>query len=160
MVKLLLGQDCNILTFILNNHKKHGGVMKKKLFKPIYWIMLILLSIDFIDTNIRIISGHLSGQGINFPGFLVNIQLSSIDFTIFIIAQLVLAYCIYQLFNLKKIGGYIFMLTNIIFLIYGFVFGPFSTIPANQFLPLIILYFSIYIVFVIGIPYYYSDKFK
>ena len=52
------------------------------------------------------------------------------------------------------------MLTNIIFLIYGFIFGPFSTIPASQFLPLIILYFSIYIVFVIGIPYYYSDKFK
>ena len=52
------------------------------------------------------------------------------------------------------------MLTNIIFLIYGFIFGPFSAIPASQFLPLIILYFSIYIVFVIGIPYYYSDKFK
>ena len=134
--------------------------MKEKLFKPIYWIMLILLSIDFIDTNIRTISGHLSGEGINFPGFAVNIQLSSIDFVIFIITQLVLAYCIYKLFDLKKIGGYIFMLTNIIFLIYGFIFGPFSTIPASQFLPLIILYFSIYIIFVIGIPYYYSDKFK
>ena len=134
--------------------------MKEKLFKPIYWIMLILLSIDLIDTNIRTISGHLSGEGINFPGFAVNIQLSSIDFAIFIITQLVLAYCIYKLFDLKKIGGYIFMLTNIIFLIYGFIFGPFSTIPASQFLPLIILYFSIYIVFVIGIPYYYSNKFK
>ena len=31
--------------------------MKEKLFKPIYWIMLILLSIDFIDTNIRV-QGH------------------------------------------------------------------------------------------------------
>ena len=134
--------------------------MKEKLFKPVYWIMLILLSIDFIDTNIRTISCHLSGEGINFPGFVVNIQLSSIDFAIFIITQLVLAYCIYKLFDLKKIGGYIFMLTNIIFLIYGFIFGPFSAIPASQFLPLIILYFSIYIVFVIGIPYYYSDKFK
>ena len=114
--------------------------MKEKLFKPVYWIMLILLSIDFIDTNIRTISGHLSGKGINFPGFVVNIQLSSIDFAIFIITQLVLAYCIYKLFDLKKIGGYIFMLTNIIFLIYGFIFGPFSAIPASQFLPLIILY--------------------
>ena len=134
--------------------------MKDTLFNPVYWIMLILLSIDFIATHIRTISCHLSGDGITFPGVVVNIQLSSIDFSIFIITQLVLAYCIYKLFDLKKIGGYIFMLTNIIFLIYGFIFGPFSTIPASQFLPLIILYFSIYIVFVIGIPYYYSDKFK
>ena len=78
--------------------------MKEKLFKPIYWIMLILLSIDFIDTNIRTISGHLSGEGINFPGFAFNIQLSSIDFVIFIITQLVLAYCIYKLFGISIIG--------------------------------------------------------
>ena len=94
--------------------------MKEKLFKPVYWIMLILLSIDFIDTNIRIIGGHLSGSGIEFPGFEFNIQLSSVDFIIFIIAQLILAYCIYQLFKLKRAGGYIFMITNVVFLFFGF----------------------------------------
>ena len=35
--------------------------------------MLILLSIDFIDTNIRIIGGHLSGSGIEFPGMLLEL---------------------------------------------------------------------------------------
>ena len=134
--------------------------MKEKLFKPIYWIMLILLSIDFIDTNIRIIGGHLSGKGIEFPGFDINIQLSTVDFLVFIIVQLILAYCIYQLFSLKKIGGYIFMLTNIFFLIYGFVFGPFSSIPTGEILPLTLGFFAIYFILVIAIPYYYSEKFE
>ena len=115
--------------------------MKEKLFKPIYWIMLILLSIDFIDTNIRIIGGHLSGSGIEFPGFEFNIQLSSVDFIIFIIAQLILAYCIYQLFKLKRSGGYIFMITNVVFLIYGFALGPFTSVPMGEILPLTLVFF-------------------
>jgi len=122
--------------------------------------MLILLSIDFIDTNIRIIGGHLSGSGIEFPGFEFNIQLSSVDFIIFIIAQLILAFCIYQLFKLKRKGGYIFMITNVIFLIYGFAFGPFSTLPIGEILPLTLGFFAVYFVLVIGIPYYYSEKYE
>ena len=134
--------------------------MKEKLFKPVYWIMIILLSIDFIDTNIRIIGGHLSGSGIEFPGFEFNIQLSSIDFIIFIIAQVILAYCIYQLFKLKRAGGYIFMITNVVFLIYGFAFGPFTSVPMGEILPLTLGFFAVYFVLVIGIPYYYSDKYE
>ena len=32
--------------------------MKERLFKPLHWIMLILISIDFIDTTYRITYGY------------------------------------------------------------------------------------------------------
>ena len=93
-------------------------------------------------------------------GFDINIQLSTVDFLVFIIAQLILAYCIYQLFKLKRSGGYIFMITNVVFLFYGFVFGPFKSIPMGEILPPTLGFFAVYFVLVIGIPYYYSDKYE
>ena len=102
----------------------------------------------------------MSGSGIEFPGFEFNIQLSSVDFIIFIIAQLILAYCICQLFKLKRSGGYIFMITNVAFLIYGFALCPFTSVPMGEILPLTLVFFAVYFVLVIGIPYYYSDKYE
>ena len=44
--------------------------------------------------------------------------------------------------------------------IYGFVIGPFSTVPAGEVLPLIAGFMIFYIILVIGIPYLYSDKYE
>ena len=52
------------------------------------------------------------------------------------------------------------MITNVIFLIYGFAFGPFTSVPMGEILPLTLVFFAVYFVLVIGIPYYYSDKYE
>ena len=62
--------------------------------------------------------------------------------------------------NLKKVGGYWFLISNILFLIYASIIGPISEIGIITILPMIALYFGIYIVLVICIPLYYSNKFK
>ena len=49
---------------------------------------------------------------------------------------------------------------NILFVIYGFVIGPFSTVPAGEVIPLIASFMVVYIILVIGIPYLYSDKYE
>ena len=51
--------------------------MKETLFKPLHWIMLILISLDFIDTSYRITYGYFSGQGVQPPVGDFNVQLST-----------------------------------------------------------------------------------
>ena len=134
--------------------------MKERLFKPLHWIMLILISIDFLDTCYRISYGYFSGQGIQPPVGGFNVQISMIDFIVAVIIQLGTAYAIYMLYNMQKKGGYYFIGLNIIFILYGFIIGPFASVPAGETIPLIIGYFAIYIILVIGIPYFYSDKYE
>ena len=55
--------------------------MKEILFKPLHWIMLILISLDFIDTTYRITYGYFSGQGVQPPIGEFNVQISTLDFS-------------------------------------------------------------------------------
>ena len=97
--------------------------MKERLFKPLHWIMLILISLDFIDTSYRITYGYFSGQGVQPPVGDFNVQLSTLDFIVSIVFQLAIAYTIYMLYSMKRSGGYYLVGLNILFVIYGFVIG-------------------------------------
>ena len=54
--------------------------LKLRLFKFIYWIMLILLAGDSIDTIYRFIFIGYLGEGTSFPGFDEVIKPNTIDF--------------------------------------------------------------------------------
>tara|TARA_B100000586_G_C19764035_1_gene283200 strand:- start:150 stop:518 length:369 start_codon:yes stop_codon:yes gene_type:complete len=122
--------------------------------------MLILLSGDTIDTIYRfIIIGYL-GEGTTFPGVDSIIKPNAIDLIIFLIVQIGIFYGIYLLYQLKKIGGYFFLGSNFIFLIYASILGPIVEIGIQNILVPIILYFCLYIILSICIPWFYSDKFN
>jgi len=134
--------------------------IKTRSFKFVFWIMLILLSGDTIDTIYRfIIIGYL-GEGTTFPGVDSIIKPNTIDLIIFLIVQIGIFYGIYLLYQLKKIGGYFFLGSNFIFLIYASILGPIAEIGIQNILVPIILYFCLYIILSICIPWFYSDKFN
>ena len=134
--------------------------IKTRSFKFAFWIMLILLSGDTIDTIYRfIIIGYL-GEGTTFPGVDSIIKPNAIDLIIFLIVQIGIFYGIYLLYQLKKIGGYFFLGSNFIFLIYASILGPIAEIGIQNILVPIILYFCLYIILSICIPWFYSDKFN
>ena len=134
--------------------------IKTRSFKFVFWIMLILLSGDTIDTIYRfIIIGYL-GEGTTFPGVDSIIKPNTIDLIIFLIVQIGIFYGIYLLYQLKKIGGYLFLGSNFIFLIYASILGPIAEIGIQNILVPIILYFCLYIILSICIPWFYSDKFN
>ena len=134
--------------------------IKTRSFKFVFWIMLILLSGDTIDTIYRfIIIGYL-GEGTTFPGVDSIIKPNVIDLIIFLIVQIGIFYGIYLLYQLKKIGGYFFLGSNFIFLIYASILGPIAEIGIQNILVPIILYFCLYIILSICIPWLYSDKFN
>ena len=134
--------------------------IKTRSFKFVFWIMLILLSGDTIDTIYRfIIIGYL-GEGTTFPGVDLVIKPNAFDLIIFLIVQIGIFYGIYLLYQLKKIGGYFFLGSNFIFLIYASILGPIVEIGIQNILVPIILYFCLYIILSICIPWFYSDKFN
>ena len=122
--------------------------------------MLILLAGDSIDTIYRFIFIGYLGEGTSFPGFDEVIKPNTIDLIMFLIVQIGIIYGIYLLYKLKKIGGYWFLGSNILFLIYASIFGPISVIGINNILLPIILYFCLYVVLAILIPWFYSEKFE
>ena len=122
--------------------------------------MLILLSVDTIDTIYRFILIGYFGEGIAFPGFESVIKPNTADLVIFIIVQIGIFYGIYLLYQLKKTGGYWFLGSNFIFLIYASILGPIAEIGILNILMPIILYFCLYIILSICIPWFYSDKFE
>ena len=132
---------------------------KSRSFKFAYWIMLIFLVGDTLDTFYRTITGYF-GEGTSFPGVDLVIQPTTLDIIVFLILQCGAIYGLYLLYNLKKIGGYWFIASNLLFLIYAKTFGPISEVSITIILPMLILYFGIYIILVIGIPRIYSDKFE
>ncbi len=131
---------------------------KEKSFKFAYWLMLIFLVGDTIDTIYRTVSGYL-GEGSSIPGVDFLFKPTTIDMFVFVIAQIGVIYGIYLLYKLKKVGGYWFLGSNIFFLIYASLFGPIAEIGFSTILPMFIFYFGIYIILVIGIPNFYSNKF-
>ena len=134
--------------------------LKLRLFKFIYWIMLILLAGDSIDTIYRFIFIGFLGGGTSFPGFDEVIKPNTIDLIMFLIVQVGIIYGIYLLYKLKKNGGYWFLGSNTFFLIYASIFGPISVIGINNILLPIILYFCLYVAFAILVPWFYSEKFE
>ena len=132
---------------------------KARSFKFVYWIMLIFLAGDTIDTVYRTVTGFL-GEGTTFPGSDIVVNPTASDMVVFLIIMIGVIYGIYLLYNLKKIGGYWVVGSNIVFIIYASIFGPIAEVGFSTVLPIMALYFSIYVVLVIGVPWYYSDKFE
>ena len=129
-------------------------------FKFIYWLMLLLLAGDTIDTIYRfIIIGYL-GNGVTFPGVDSIIKPTTTDLVVFLIFQIGIIYGIYLLYNLKKIGGYWFVGSQVLFLIYASIFGPIAEIGIFNILMPIILFFTLYIILAIFIPCFYLEQFE
>ena len=133
---------------------------KARSFKFVYWIMLILLVGDTLDTIYStVVEGYL-GEGSAFPGSDVLFQTTTTDMIVFLIILIGLIYGIYLLYNLKKVGGYWVVGSNILFVIYASIFGPIAEVGFSSVLPIIAIYFTIYIILTIGVPWYYSEKFE
>jgi hypothetical protein len=132
---------------------------KSRSFKFVYWIMLIFLVGDTLDTIYRTVTGYF-GEGTTFPGSDVLVQPTTTDMIVFLIIMIGVIYGIYLLYNLKKIGGYWIVGSNIVFIIYASIFGPIAEIGFSTVLPIIALYFSIYIILTICVPWFYSEKFE
>ena len=132
---------------------------KTRSFKFVYWIMLIFLVGDTLDTIYRtVVNGYL-GEGTTFPGSDVLIQTTATDMAVFLIIIIGVIYGIYLLYNLKKAGGYWVVGSNIVFIIYASIFGPIAEVGFSTVLPIIALYFAIYIILAICVPWFYSEKF-
>tara|TARA_B100001245_G_scaffold194998_1_gene153736 strand:- start:97 stop:513 length:417 start_codon:yes stop_codon:yes gene_type:complete len=133
---------------------------KARSFKFVYWIMLILLVGDTLDTIYStVVEGYL-GEGSAFPGSDVLFQTTTTDMIVFLVILIGLIYGIYLLYNLKKVGGYWVVGSNILFVIYASIFGPIAEVGFSSVLPIIAIYFTIYIILTIGVPWYYSEKFE
>ncbi len=133
---------------------------KTRSFKFAYWIMLIVLVGDTLDTIYRtVVEGYL-GEGSAFPGSDVLFKATTTDMVVFLIILIGVIYGIYLLYNLKKAGGYWVVGSNIMFVIYASIFGPIAEVGFSSVLPIIALYFVIYIIVAIVVPWFYSDKFE
>ena len=132
--------------------------LKSKSFKFVYWIMLIALVADSIDTFYRTVSGFF-GDGTQVPGFDLVFNPTTIDMIVFLILYIGILYGIYLLYNLKKAGGYWFMISQILFLIYAIVWGPIGAVLSEIYI-LIIGYMAVYVILSIFIPWLYSEKFE
>ena len=133
---------------------------KARSFKFVYWIMLIFLVGDTLDTIYStVVEGYL-GEGSAFPGSDVLFQANTTDIVVFLIILIGVIYGIYLLYNLKKVGGYWVVGSNILFVIYASIFGPIAEVGFSSVLPIIAIYFTIYIILTIGVPWYYSEKFE
>ena len=133
---------------------------KARSFKFVYWIMLIFLVGDTLDTIYStVVEGYL-GEGSAFPGSDVLFQTTTTDMVVFLIILIGVIYGIYLLYNLKKVGGYWVVGSNILFVIYASIFGPIAEVGFSSVLPIIGIYFTIYIILTIGVPWYYSEKFE
>tara|TARA_B100001741_G_C16195619_1_gene433477 strand:- start:204 stop:572 length:369 start_codon:yes stop_codon:yes gene_type:complete len=122
--------------------------------------MLIALGADTLDTIYRFVMIGYLGEGTTFPGVNEVIKPDTFDLIVFIIVQLGIIYGIYLLYKLKKLGGYWFLGSNIVFLVYASIFGPIAEIGIFNIILPIILFFCLYIVLTILIPWFYSDKFE
>ena len=132
---------------------------KTRSFKFVYWIMLIVLVGDTLDTIYStVVEGYL-GEGSAFPGSDVLFKATTTDMVVFLIILIGVIYGIYLLYNLKKAGGYWIVGSNIVFIIYASIFGPIAEVGFSTVLPIIALYFAIYIILAICVPWFYSEKF-
>jgi len=122
--------------------------------------MLIFLVGDTLDTAYRFIVIGYFGNGAAFPGAGGSIKPDTIDLVVFLLTQVGIVGGVYLLYNMKRIGGYLFIISNFFFLVYASVFGPIAEIGiSNIFIP-IFLYFSLYVFFALILPWFYCERFK
>ena len=133
---------------------------KTRSFKFVYWIMLIFLVGDTLDTIYRSVVKGYFGEGTTFPGSDVLIQPTTTDMLVFLIIMIGVIYGLNLLYNLKKAGGYWVVGSNFGFIIYASIFGPIAEVGFSSVLPMIAIYFAIYIILAICVPWFYSDKFE
>ena len=133
--------------------------LRSSSFNFIYWVMLFFLVADTLDTMYRFLTGYFGG-GSSFPGVNVVIQPNTLDLIVFLIVQIFVLYGIYLLYKLKRVGGFWFMGAQLFFLIYASFFGPISKIGLSTVLLPVTLFMCVYVILVILVPFYYSEKFK
>jgi len=122
--------------------------------------MLFFLAADTLDTLYRFVVIGYFGEGATFPGVDSAIKPDVVDLFCFLVVQVGIITGIYKLYKLKRVGGYYFLGSNIVFLIYASFFGPISEVGiSNIFLP-IFLYFSLYVFFAVCVPWFYSENFN
>ena len=134
--------------------------IKERSFRFVYWVVILLLAADTLDTIYRFVFVGYLGDGSTFPGVDSVIKPTSLDLVFFFLAQVFIIYGIYLLYNLKKIGGYWFLGSQLLFLIYASLFGPIAEIGLSNILLPVGLFFCFYVVIVIIIPLLYSEKFN
>ena len=122
--------------------------------------MLFFLAGDTLDTVYRfVVIGYL-GEGAAFPGVGRAIKPDTLDLVVFLIAQVGIVIGIYNLYKLKKVGGYYFLGSNFVFLFYASLFGPVAEVGILNIIVPIFFYFALYVFFAICIPWLYSEKFN
>ena len=130
---------------------------KSRSFTIVFWIMLIVLVGDTLDTFNRLVIGYFTTGVVSIPGGPV-VELTTISLVISIPTIVAVLYGIYLLYKRKKVGGYWVLGANLLGNIVGFTVGPLSG-HLSEGLPFFIIYFVIMIIVVIGIPRLYSEKF-
>ena len=134
--------------------------IKERMFRYVYWVVLLLLVGDTLDTFYRFVFIGYLGEGSTFPGVDSVIKPTSLDLVVFLLSQFFIIYGIYLLYFLKKIGGYWFLGSQLFFLIYASLFGPIAEIGLSNILLPVVLFFCLYVVLVIIVPWIYSEKFN
>ena len=122
--------------------------------------MLLLLTLDTVDTVYRFVFVGYLGIGITFPGVNTVIKPDAVDLIVFLFVQVGVVVGIYLLYTLKKFGGYLFLFSNILFLFYASIFGPIAEIGVFNIITPIFFFFSLYVFVAIGVPWFYSEEFK
>ena len=113
-----------------------------------------------LDSALKLIPKSSSVKIIRVPGVDSFIKPTTIDLIVFIIFEIGIIYGIFLLYKLKKLGGYWFLGSNVLFTIYASIFGPIAEIGIYNILLPIVLFFCLYIFLTILIPWFYSDKFE
>ena len=130
---------------------------KSRSFTIVFWLMLIVLVVDTLDTFNRLVVGYFTTGAVSTPGGPV-VELTAITLVASILMIVAVLYGIYLLYKRKKVGGYWVLGSNLLGQIFGFTVGPLSG-HLSEVLPLFVIYFIIMIIVVIGIPRFYSEKF-
>ena len=133
---------------------------KSRSFKYVFWIILVFLTGDTLDTVYRFVVIGYFGEGATFPGANSAIKPDTLDLVVFLFVQMGVISGIYLLYKLKRVGGYVFLISNLFFLVYASFFGPIAEIGVSNIFVPILLYFSLYVFFALILPWYYCEKFK
>ena len=129
-------------------------------FRFVFWIMFVFLVGNTLDTAYNFVVIGYFGDGASFPGASSPIKPDTVDFVVFLIVQIGIVSGIYFLYKLKKVGGYIFIVSNLFFLVYASFFGPIAEIGiSNIFVP-VFVYFSLYVFFALVLPCFYYERFE
>ena len=95
---------------------------KLRSFSFVYWVMLIFLVGDTLDTAYRFIVIGYFGNGATFPGAGGSIKPDTIDLVVFLLTQVGIVGGVCLLYNMKRIGGVSFYNLKLLFFSLCFCF--------------------------------------